>query len=82
MSAAIKANNFADLRAQLTNATDDVVKATEAYWAALPGVIAAKCRHLIDEEIEVRQAVAHDIETAHAALVADMAPPTRWEATR
>ncbi|MBM0203229.1 hypothetical protein JNW90_08995 [Micromonospora sp. STR1s_5] len=58
MSAAIKANNFADLRAQLTTATDDVVKATEAYWAALPGVIAANARHLIDEEIEVRQAVA------------------------
>ncbi|MBM0277229.1 hypothetical protein [Micromonospora tarensis] len=82
MSAAIKANTFADLRTQLTTATDDVVKATEAYWAALPGEIAKNARHLIDEEIEVWQAVAHDIETAHAALVAAMAPTTRWEATR
>ncbi|MCG5460809.1 hypothetical protein MED01_004235 [Micromonospora sp. MED01] len=82
MSAAIKANNFADLRQKLHDATPAVLKATEAYWAALPGVIAAKHRHLIGEEIEVRQAVRHDIETAHAALVADMAPTTRWEATR
>ncbi|MGW3808818.1 hypothetical protein [Micromonospora sp. NPDC005113] len=82
MSAAIKAPGFAGFRADLKDATDDVVKATEAYWAALPGVIAAQHRHLIDEENEVRHAVKHDIDTGYAALVADMAPPTRWEAQR
>jgi hypothetical protein len=58
MSARIVANNFADLRTQLKDATPEQPKATEAYWAALDGVIAATHRHLIDEEIEVRQAVA------------------------
>ena len=81
MSAAIKASGFADLRQQLTTATGEQLAATAAYWAALPGRIAAEHRHLIDEEFEVRQAIRHDIESAHADLLAAMAPPTRWTAT-
>ena len=58
MSAAIKASGFADLRRQLADATDEQLAATAAYWAALPGQIAQEHRHLIDEEFEVRLAVA------------------------
>ncbi|WP_435233324.1 hypothetical protein [Micromonospora aurantiaca (nom. illeg.)] len=81
MSAAIKASGFADLRTRLATATPEELAATAAYWAALPGQIAAQCRHLIDEEFEVRQAVQHDVETAYAALVASMCPSTYWTAT-
>ncbi|MEU1240080.1 hypothetical protein ABZ388_06945 [Micromonospora parva] len=37
---------------------------------------------LANAEFEARLAVAHDIDTAYRALVAEMAPPTRWEAQR
>ncbi|MET8265971.1 hypothetical protein ABZU92_18490 [Micromonospora arida] len=74
MSAAIKANNFADLRAQLDTATDEQLAATAAEWANRTGVIAAEYRRFVNAEIKFR--------AAHAALVAGMAPTTRWEATR
>lgn len=74
MTAAIKANNFADLRAQLDVATDEQLAATLADLAGRTGVIAEECRRFVKAEIEFR--------AAHAALVAGMAPTTRWEATR
>ncbi|WP_433651063.1 hypothetical protein ACQP2C_00020 [Micromonospora zamorensis] len=36
---------------------------------------------LANAEFEVRLAVQHDIDSGYAALVAEMAPPTRWNAT-
>jgi len=82
VSAAIRASGFANFRTALADATDEQLTVTQAYWAALPGVIAATHRHLIDEEFEVRRAVRRGIDTAHAALVAAPAPTTRWEAKR
>lgn len=37
---------------------------------------------LANAEFEVRLAVKHDLDSGYAALVAAMAPPTRWEAQR
>ena len=81
-AAVIRVSGFANFRAALADATDEQLTATQAYWAALPGVIAATHRHLIDEEFEVRLAVRHGIDTAHAALVAAPAPTTRWGTQR
>lgn len=78
----IQADNFADLRLKLDAATDEQLAATRDYWADRTGEIAAEYRRFVSKEIEFRQALAHDIDTAHAALVAAMAPTTRWEATR
>ncbi|WP_030487305.1 hypothetical protein [Micromonospora chokoriensis] len=82
MSAVIRAAGFDNFRQALADATDEQVTATEAYWADRTGSSAATHRELVCKEVEFRQAVAHDIDTAHAALVSAMAPPTRWEARR
>ncbi|WP_371409776.1 hypothetical protein OG423_14320 [Micromonospora zamorensis] len=58
MSTAIRASGFDNFRVALKNATAEQLTVTQAYWAALPGVIAEQHRHLVDEEFEVRQAVA------------------------
>lgn len=78
----IRANGFDNFRVALADATDEQVTATQAYWADRTGFIAATHRDLVDHEIEYRQAVKHDIDSGYAALVAAMAPPTRWEAQR
>ncbi|WP_406083074.1 hypothetical protein OHA01_26200 [Micromonospora zamorensis] len=70
--APIRANNFADLRLKLDAATDEQLAATAAYWAERTGVIASECLLFVQAEITCRQATA--------ALVAEMRPPTRWEA--
>ncbi|RAN92622.1 hypothetical protein GAR05_06114 [Micromonospora saelicesensis] len=72
--APIKADNFADLRMKLDIATDEELTATLAHWAARTGEIAAEYRLFVQAEITQRQATA--------ALVAEMAPPTRWGTER
>lgn len=78
----IRASGFDRFRVALADATDEQVTATEAYWAGRTGFIAATHRDLVCKEVEFRQAIAHDLETAHAELIAAMAPPHRWEAKR
>ena len=54
------------LAATLRTATDSELADVASHWAALPGHIADDARHLIDEEVEYRLAVAHltDLEMA------------------
>ena len=47
------------LRETLKTATPEQVAAVALHWAGLPGRVADDARHLIDEEVEYRLAVAH-----------------------
>ncbi|MEV1321995.1 hypothetical protein AB0J14_38605 [Micromonospora arborensis] len=80
--APIRATGFENFRVALTTATAEELAATVADWDGRTGFSAAMHRNLITHEVEFRQAVQHDIDTAYAALVAEMAPPTRWEAQK
>lgn len=77
-----EAPGFAALREQLRTADDEEREGIAAYWAAQTGEIAEQCQRIVAQDAEYRKAVAHDLETAHAELIAAMAPPHRWEARR